>query len=408
VAREGMRVGIIGAGPAGIMAAIEAARQGAQVWLFDTNAMVGRKLLVTGNGRCNISNEYAGPERYVCADARFLDVVFARFGQPETIAYLRELGIPTRATPDGWCYPLSNSAATVADALATALDLAGVRVHLKTKIENASTRGQGWSLIAGGGSHSYEVDRIIVACGGKAYPSLGSKGAFFPVLVRLGHRIVPIRPALVPINGDMRHLQRLQGVRHDVGLILREGDRVLGREVGNVMFTQHGLSGPAAMNLSHHVSAHPKGSLTIKVDLLPHHRDALLRVLDTMRTTAMPVRVALGAVLPAKVPPVTLSLVGLPEDVVLDDLAQVDLDRLLHQLEHVCIKVTGTRGFKHAQLSSGGVAVNEVESHTMASRCAPGLYLCGEVLDVIGPCGGYNLQFALMSGIIAGRAAATC
>lgn len=406
MAQETIRVGVVGAGPAGVMAAIEAARQGARVSLFDTNAMVGRKLLVTGNGRCNISNQRAAPECYVCANPEFLAAAFERCSQPDTITRLRELGIPTRATSDGWCYPLSNSATTVADTLAAALDLAGVEIQLKTKIENARPSGRGWSLVAGGGSHTYAVDRVIVACGGKAYPSLGSKGAFFPVLEQLGHRMVPVRPALVPIAGDMRPLQKLQGVRHDVALTLREGDRVLGHEIGNTLFTQHGLSGPAAMNLSHLVSARPDEHLTLSVDWLPYHRDDLVQVIEALRHTKMPARVALGAVLPAKVPPFMLSLADLSENVTLRDLAPIDLERLLRRLGNMCVDVTGTRGFKHAQLSSGGVHVGEVDPLTMASRRAPGLYLCGEVLDVIGPCGGYNLQFAWMSGIIAGHAAA--
>lgn len=401
------RVGIVGAGPAGIMAALEAARLGAQVLLFDTNAMVGRKLLVTGNGRCNISNVHVAAERYVCADRRFLEAAFSLCGHRETIEGLHDLGIPTYATPDGWCYPLSDSAATVADALAAALELAGVEVHLKTKISDLKPGRSVWTLFAGGPAHTCEVDRVVVATGGKAYPALGSKGDFFPVLERLGHTIEPIRPALVPLVADVRHLHKLQGVRLDVGLTLFREDRVLGRSKGNLLFTQSGLSGPAAMDLSHLVSTRAGQPLTLAIDLLACVRDPLRELIARKRALPVPLPVVLGSVLPAKLPPVVIGLAGFSPEARLNELPEPDLERLMGLLGSLEVRVLGTRGFQHAQLSTGGVPVTEVSPETMASRVAPGLHLAGEVLDVVGPCGGFNLQFAFTSGALAGRGAAT-
>lgn len=400
-----LRIGIVGAGPAGIMAALEAARLGAQVLLFDTNDIVGRKLLVTGNGRCNISNTNVHARRYTCADPHFVEALLASFRHHETITYLHDLGIPTYATSDGWCYPLSNSAASVAAILAAALETAGVVLHLKTKISDVIPTHHGFTLVAGGPDHTYSVDRVIVATGGKAYPALGSKGTFFPVLQRLGHTIAPIYPALVPLNADMRALHKLQGVRLDVRLTLLEQGVPLGSAVGNMMFTQSGLSGPAAMDLSHLVSTRPGHPLTAWVDLLPYSRDVLVEILRRKRSQPWPLTAALNAVLPAKMPPAMIALAGLPQDVRLDELDQKALDKLLYLLAHLEIRVLGTRGFQHAQLSTGGVPVTEVEPYTMASRRVVGLHLAGEVLDVVGPCGGYNLQFALSSGVLAGRGA---
>ena len=273
------RIGVVGAGPAGIMGALEAAQRGARVLLFDTNAMVGRKLLVTGNGRCNISNQQAAAERYVCADPDFLRVALGLCGNRETLSRLHELGIPTHATADGWCYPLSDSAATVAETLAAALDLTGVEMHLKTKISDLCPRREGLSLAAGGPEHTYAVDRVIVATGGKASPALGARGAFLPVLQRLGHAVVPVCPALVPLIADMRQLHKLQGVRLDVGLTLLERGQVLGRSVGNLLFTQQGLSGPAAMDLSHLVSVRAGAPLDLVIDLVPAAMGALRELL---------------------------------------------------------------------------------------------------------------------------------
>jgi len=398
---DALLIAIVGAGPAGIMAALEAARQGVHVTLFDTNAIVGRKLLVTGNGRCNISNVNAAAGCYTCADRTFLETAFSLFGHEETVTCLHELGILIYATPDGWCYPLSNSAAAVADALAAMLDLAGVDVRLKTKVADIRPTGGKFTLTVGGGPRTQTVDRVIVASGGKAYPALGSRGSLFPVLKRLGHALNPVRPALAPIIADVKHLHKLQGVRLDVGLTLFARGQVLGETVGNMMFTQFGFSGPAPMNLSHLVSAHPGATLILSIDLLPQHRAELIGIITRRR-----LRVTLGSVLPPKIASVVIPLAKLPADVCLADLSQKDLDRLLHLLTHLKAKVKDTRGFKFAQISTGGVSVSEVDPRTMESRIVPGLHFAGEVLDVVGPCGGYNLQFAWTSGALAGRGAA--
>lgn len=401
-----LHIGIVGAGPAGIMAALEAARRGARVTLFDTNAVVGRKILVTGNGRCNITNVHAAPEKYACADPEFLRVAFARCGHQGTVARLRDLGILIYSTPDGWCYPLSESAANVAEILAAALELAGVEVRLQTKIADIRPERRGITLAIGGGPHTQTFDRVIVACGGKAYPALGSRGDLFPILESLGHRIVPIRPALAPLTADIRRFHKLQGVRLDVGLTLYEGDRVLGRTIGNMMFTEYGFSGPAATDLAHLVSARPGTYLTLEINLLPNVKVALEELLARKRHEPFPVRLALGAVLPPKIPPLVMSVAGMRPDARLCDVSEAELARLMETLTSLKATVTGTRGFQFAQVSTGGVPVGEVDPATMASRVVPGLHFAGEVLDVVGPCGGYNLQWAWTSGAIAGAGAA--
>jgi predicted Rossmann fold flavoprotein len=407
----GQRVGIVGAGPAGIMAALEAAGRGAQVLLFDRNQVVGRKLLVTGNGRCNLSNANVAPGRYACADPAFLEQAFGRFGRDELLATLAELGVLTYATEDGWYYPLSNSAAAVAEALASALEqTSGVELCLGTKISDIRLAKKGFVLEAGGPSQAFTADRVIVAAGGKAYPALGSRGELFPVLKRLGHTVVPVRPALVPIRAEVGRFHKLQGVRLDVGLALYQGGKKLGETVGNLMFTQFGFSGPAAMDLSHLVTPPPQDGTagppqTLVLNLVPHHLPELRHLMARKRPEAVPLRVVLGAVLPAKIPPVVLGLAGLPADLPLNRAADPQLEELIGLLTGISVPVKGTRGFQFSQLSAGGVPVTEVEPHTMASRRIRGLYLVGEVLDVVGPCGGYNLQFAFTSGALAGRAA---
>jgi hypothetical protein len=318
---------------------------------------------------------------------------------------LRDLGVLTYATHDGWVYPVSNSAATVQEAFAAALELAGVELHLQTKISDIQARPGGFRLYAGGPEHHYSVERVVVASGGRAYPALGSKGELFPLLKRLGHTVERIRPALAPIRADVRAFHKLQGVRLDVGLTLYQGEAVLAKTVGNLMFTQFGFSGPAAMDLSYLVVEKAAPPQTLGLDLLIHHRPELERLLGAKRNTALPLRVLLGAVLPAKMPPVLLELAGLPAGVCMNQVTDDQIAYLFDTLTDARVTVKGTRGFQFGQLSTGGVPLSEIRPASMESRRAPGLYLAGEVLDVVGPCGGFNLQFAFSSGVLAGRAA---
>jgi predicted Rossmann fold flavoprotein len=295
----------------------------------------------------------------------------------------------------------------VVDAFAAGLEQAGVEVHLLTKISDVYPRGQKLVLEAGGPDHTYEVDAVVVAAGGKAYPALGSKGELYPVLKRLGHTVVPVRPALAPIRAKAGQFHKLQGVRLDVGLAVYRDDVKLDETVGNLMFTQYGFSGPAAMDMSYLISSHQPGTLRLVLNLIPYHLGELRRLLREKRQDRVPLAVVLGAVLPVKIPPLFVELAELPTDVTLAEVSDRDLERVLTLLTGISVRAQGTRGFQFSQLSSGGVPVTEVHPRTMASRKVRELYLAGETLDVIGPCGGYNLQWAFTSGALAGAGAAT-
>ena len=390
-----------------MLAALEAARAGAAVLLLERNEVVGRKLLATGNGRCNLSNAGVAAARYTCADREFLARAFEALPPGELLAYLRGLGILTYATADGWYYPLSNSAATVAEAFAAALELAGVDTRLQTAASDLQPKRGGFLVAAGG--ETLAVERLVLAAGGTAYPALGSRGDFLPLLERLGHTLLPPRPALAPILADARQFHKLQGVRLDVKLGLYEGERLLGESAGNMMFTRTGFSGPAPMDLSHLVSARPGAELRLKIDLLPRQLSALRELIGEWRGQAQgsaPLRVLLGAALPPKVPPVLLGLAGLQAEARLSDTSEAELERLLRLATGLMARVKGTGGLDVARLSAGGVPVTEVEPVTFESRRVAGLHLVGEVLDVVGPCGGYNLHYAFTSGVLAGRAVA--
>jgi predicted Rossmann fold flavoprotein len=403
-----MAIAIIGAGPSGIAAALQASWAGAQVTLFERNLGVGRKLLVTGSGRCNITNAAASGAHYTCGDTAWMDALLASFGVSDLIAMLHTIGIPVVSTSDGWYYPLSNTAQSVVDAFANALVEAGVTVRLSAQVTSLRASPQGFSIhsLAGGVESVGLFDRVILAAGGKAYPTLGSRGELFPVLEQLGHTVLPKRPALAPVLVDLKEFRALQGVRLDAGVTLWQGKQCLASTAGNLIFTEWGLNGPAVMDLSHHISARPGAKLVLALNLLKFFQAEFDELLNRKRFSQTPLNVFLGAFFPPKVAAFIVQNAHLPASILLCQVEDAALLQLVGILKDSRLGVKGVRGFEYCQVSAGGVPVNEVNPQTLESRRVPGLYLVGEMLDVVGPCGGYNLQFAFSSGALAGKAAA--
>jgi predicted Rossmann fold flavoprotein len=223
----------------------------------------------------------------------------------------------------------------------------------------------------------------------------------------LGHTVLPKHPALAPVLADMKAYQPLQGVRLDVGATLYESSQNLAQTAGNLIFTQLGLNGPAVMDLSHHISARPGVKLVLSLNLLHFHRVEYDELLERKKDTATPLVVFLEAFFPPKVATFFIHQMGFPLDICMNDIKESELDRLTRMLKDLRFTVKGVKGFEFCQLSAGGVPVTEVHPETLESKIIQGLHLTGETLDVVGPCGGYNLQFAFSSGALAGRAAAS-
>jgi predicted Rossmann fold flavoprotein len=393
-------VTILGAGPAGMTAALFAARAGCKVQLIDRNEKVGRKLLVTGAGRANLTNQQMDAGRYTCGDPSWMQTVLSRFGHNQLIQFFKEIGVLTYSTPDGWCYPLSESAHSVVACFENALHLAGVKLLLDQHITAMRKTESGFTLTTKDGIE-LKADHLIVAAGGKASPALGSTGDLFPALRVMGHTVLPLTPALAPVTAEMKPWQRLQGVRLDVRASLFENETLLAETTGNLIFTQWGLNGPAVMDLSHHISARPNAHLDLYLNLLFSSEAALRELVSNFRQTPTPLVVLLGAVLQPKIAPVILPMVKLAQGARLDQITDGQIEKVINLLKHMHFQVTGVRGFEYCQISAGGVPVSEVEPETMRSRIIPNLSLVGETLDVVGPCGGYNLQFAFSSGALA-------
>ena len=404
-------IAIIGAGPAGMTAALYAACSGAQVTLLDANAVVGRKLLVTGSGRANLSNSRVSAERYTCADPAWMDSLLQKFGYQNLMRFFESLGVLTCSTADGWTYPLSESAQSVAAAFEPALRRAGVNVLLEHRITAIRKSALGFALQIQG-QEELTCEKLIVAAGGKAYPTLGSRGELFPSLKALGHTVLPLVPALAPVTCEMREYRKLQGVRLDARVTLyeeRAGPRPaptkqLAETAGNIIFTEWGLNGPGVMDLSHHISRHPEYRFEIRLNFLPRDEQAVRNLVQQHRREAMPLAVIPGSSLPPKLTAFLINKAGLQADSALDQVSDAQLEKLFSLITALPLQVTGVRGFEYCQVSAGGVPVTEVDPATMQSLKIPGLYLVGETLDVVGPCGGYNLQFAFSSGAVAGMA----
>lgn len=326
---------------------------------------------------------------------------------PDLLEALEKIGIPAYKTWDGWYYPLSNSAHSVVDAMSHAVEGAGIEIQNESKVTGVVKTKHGFRVLYEhlNGHHQAEFERVIVSAGGKAYPTLGTTGEMYPVLEGLGHTVKNIQPALAPVLANLQDLKPLQGVRLDLGTKLYQGKTLLASAAGNMIFTSWGLNGPAVMDLSHHIPDQPGNSIQISLNLLYFIENEFNQLLHEKRGSAFPVSLLLSAFFPPKVVQIYTKLADIPENKLLISLDESNLQRLVNILKDTRLKVTGVRGYTYCQASAGGVPVGEVSPTTLESAVHKGLYLTGEILDVVGPCGGYNLHFAFASGSLAGQAA---
>lgn len=383
-------------------AALFAARSGHKVQLIDRNERVGRKLLVTGAGRANLTNRNMDARHYPSVNPAWMQTVLHGFSHPDLIEFFRSIGILTFATHDGWCYPLSESAQSVVEAFENTLHLAGVKLFLGQHI-TAIRKSEGGFLLTSTDKVDLPAEFLIFATGGKASPALGSTGDLFASLRGLGHTINPLHPALAPLTADMKPWQKLRGLRLDARASLYEGGNLLAETTGNLIFTEWGMNGPAVMDLSHLVSGRPGVKLELHLNPLFDREEELRDLLHDFKHTPTSLSTLLSSAVPPKLTAVILSMAKLASDVTLDRLNDEQVEKVLRLLKAMRFTISGVRGFEYCQVSSGGVPTAEVDPLTMRSLKVPGLSLAGETIDVIGPCGGYNLQFAFSSGAIAGK-----
>jgi hypothetical protein len=398
---------IVGCGAAGMLAGIAASDSGLQVGILDANPSPGRKLAATGSGRGNLTNLAVVSEAYDCARPDLLAEALSIFGPKRTRELFNQLGIPTIATDDGWVYPLSGSAANVVDTLFSHLIQRGISVRFHTLITNIQATGDCFLLHTPDPDVAFASRRVIIAAGSPAYPQLGARDNLLNVLGGMGHTIHPFTPALAPIELDRHPFQPLQGTRVDAGVSILVEGTTQASSFGNIIFNSWGINGPGVMNISHHVHRYPGKRCQLSIDFLARDEELLKQAYNQVRHSRLPVRVLFNGLFPAKIGQFLLQAQHLDGVVPVSDLGQKDFQALVDGCRDIRAKIKGTRSFKFSQLAAGGVPLDEVEASTMASRIIPGLYLAGEILDVVGPCGGYNLQWAFTSGYLAGKGAAS-
>ena len=403
-----MNFGIIGAGPAGIFSALMIKEQKPEhtVTIFDGNQKIGRKLFATGNGRCNITNMNANPESYYSVKPGDLSPVFAQFGPKQIREKLNSLNIPTVETEDGWVYPQSWSAANVVQILTDALQYAGVEVKNSVKVTHITLSGTKFVLTTEGAGKTKPFDKLILTTGSKAFPQLGANTSILSELFQFGHRDLPFVPALAAISAKGDIFKALQGVRVDADVTALQGKTELGKSFGNVIFTDYGLNGPGVMNVSHYFSDKDAKDYLLRLNFLPGN---LSRQLDEYFYAHInrdyPYRSVFLSVLPGKLVEYFFKMWKIDWETSCKRIDSRTFRVHIKRLENGLIPIEGNRGFNFGQAAAGGIPLAEVDLHTMQSRKQKGLYFAGEVLDVVGPCGGYNLTWAIATGLLAGTEA---
>ena len=406
-----LRVAVVGAGPSGMMAALEAAKglgRGIKsVTLFEHEARVGRKLAVTGAGRCNISNEGVSARVYHGADLNWTEQFLKKFVVEDLKRVLYRLGIPVFKTDDGWYYPLSQSAASVVSIFEERLAGQGVMMRLATFVRSVSWQKQrGFELTfkdyTSGENHVAYFDKLILATGGKSYPELGAKGYFFKQLEALGHTVNQLSPALGPIDARLGAFNTLQGQRFDAHTAVFNGEECLGRSFGNLIFTKKGFNGPGVMNLSHLVTQNPNQKLQLEINFIGQWIEEFAEAaVDENNKGSL--RGLLLRYFAPKAVDFFIAEAGLEPDKVLRALTEADFEKLIRTLSMTRFDITGAGDYSNSQLTAGGVSAEELDPNTLESKIVPGLYIIGEAIDLFGPCGGYNLHIAFATGYLAGK-----
>ena len=404
------RVVVIGGGAAGCMAALAAAERGAPVTLLERNPKLGRKLYITGKGRCNVTNDCSPREvlEHVPRNGRFLTSAVTRFPPEAVKAFFEGQGVPLKTERGNRVFPQSDRAADIIDALLRALRRAGVTIVQDRVL---SLRREGEALLGVEGERGfYPCGAAVIATGGVSYPLTGSTGDGYALAQALGHTVVPPRPSLVPLVAEQAFCARMQGLSlRNVAVKVKNGKgKMVYAEQGELLFTHFGLSGPLILTASAHMRDFDNDHYRVLLDLKPALDEQTLdqRLLRDLGENAnRDFRHVLEGLVPRLMVPVLAELAGIPLEEKAHSVTKAQRRRLLEALKCIPIDIAGPRPVEEAIITAGGVKTGEVDPSTMASKKAPGVYFAGEVLDVDAYTGGFNLQIAWSTGRAAGLAA---
>lgn len=394
---------VVGGSAAGLTAAIQAKRlqPEARVAVLEKLDRIGKKLLATGNGRCNLSNRDAVAHPY--HNMAFAQTILQQHDVGKTLDFFASMGLLTVTDAAGRIYPMSNRASSVADAMRLTAQLSGVEVHCATPVTRCRKDASRF-LING----NYSTKTVVFATGGKAAPVHGSDGAAYTLLEQFGHQIVCPQPALVPLVVDTAAIKSLKGIRvSNVYLQLLQKHRRARESRGEILFTDYGVSGIAAMEVSRALDA--ERGCVLQIDFFPDLQQAVVSDIlwkHCQRNPQLPLEYLLSGLLPRQVGVALCKAAGFSSiQEPIDTLTKQACNQIATVCKQATLPVVGTRGFAHAQVTAGGADVTQFHLPTLESKHCPGLYCAGELLDVDGGCGGFNLQWAWSSGLAAGTAA---
>ena len=406
---------IIGGGAAGMMAAVAAAQNGCHVDLFEKNEKLGKKIYITGKGRCNVTNasDMETMLNQVVTNRKFLYSAFYRFTNEDMMKLLEQCGCPLKVERGNRVFPVSDKSSDVISALQGELKRLHVSIHLRKEVQQLLTSSDSESENVCSGiqladGKKYYADAVIVATGGISYPSTGSTGDGYRFAKAVGHRITEQRPALVPLTVQEAWVKELQGLSlRNVEVTIFSGKKKLYQEFGEMLFTHFGVSGPAVLSASSIVGKKlEKQPLTMQIDLKPALSEEQLdaRILrDFNAAKNKQFKNALGGLYPAKLIPVIIRLTEISPDKPVNEILRPERQKIISITKKLSLTLTGVRDYNEAIITQGGINIKEINPTTMESKLVSGLYFVGEVLDLDALTGGYNLQIAWSTGYAAGN-----
>lgn len=402
-------VGIIGGGAAGMAAAITAARLGAEVTILERNDRIGKKILVTGNGKCNLGNYRLSTAEYYGNHPAFIEQAIQRFTTEDTVEFFQKMGLLIKEK-NGYLYPVSEQAAVVLDVLRYELQSLGVLVITECKIHSVRKDIQQDRIVVGDGTREYIFDAVVLACGGKAAPKTGSDGSGYKLAKQLGHRLIPTVPALVQLKCREDYLKAVAGVRADACIRVYDEGECVALERGELQLTEYGISGIPVFQFSRVVNyiLREKPEVRVEIDFLPDYPEEAFQRLCEERAHMQEHRTVeefFTGMLHKKLMTLFCKLAGLKGNASVREISEERLALVYQLCRCFTVHVNASNSYENAQVCAGGVDTGELTADMESCR-VPGVFFAGELLDVDGKCGGYNLHWAWCSGCLAGAAAA--
>lgn len=400
---------IIGGGAAGITTAIYSKDRGSDIAILEGNDRIGKKILITGNGRCNISNIHISYERYHSDNTNFFRNILNRFTVNNTSEFFYSLGLPLITLNEGKMFPMSLQASSVVDIFRLALEDRNIPIYFNSKVKEVTHNKKGFKILTVN-NKIFECKKLVIACGGKSASNTGSDGSGYALSKSLGHNIISPIPAIVQLKLNYKNLKALSGIKFDGFAEIIIDNKTERREFGEILFTDYGVSGPPILQISRNASyAISKGKkVIIQIDILPNLSKTEVKDILETHWAIFSHRSILNSfigLINKKIIPILLKEAGINNiHKPCSDLEWKEKNNIIEILKGWRFEVTDTNSFSNAQVTAGGVDTKEVHIETLESKIIPNFYFCGEVLDVDGDCGGFNLQWAWSSAMAVGEA----